>query len=138
MQILVDTREQKPYQFENSKNVALETGDYTCENINSAIERKTKPDFLKSITQDRERFEQECRRAKEFDRPMVILVEAPREDFEQGNYKSEAHPNSVIGTIEAWEDSYNIEFIFEKDREMAKRRAKALLKSWSGETKFDL
>lgn len=137
MKILVDTRERKPYQFENIEEVALETGDYTCENINTAIERKTKPDFLKSITQDRERFKKECRRAKEFDRPMVILVEAPKEDFEEGDYKSEAHPNSVIGTIESWQESYNIEFIFEKNREKAKKRAKALLKSWSDEIKFE-
>lgn len=137
MKILVDTRERKPYQFENSEQVALETGDYTCESVNTAIERKSKPDFLKSITQDRERFEEECRRAKEFNKPMVILVEAPREDFEEGNYKSEAHPNSVIGTIESWSERYNIEFIFEKNRETAKKRAKSLLKSWSDETNFE-
>lgn len=136
MKVLVDSREQKPYSFKESETVTLETGDYTLQEVDTAIERKTKSDFLQSITQERERFERECRRADDFEKPMIILVEAPREDFEKGVYHSAAHPNAVIGTIETWEECYNIEFVFENGRRKANQRATAILKAWAGESKF--
>ena len=44
--ILVDTREQKPWDFADSETATLETGDYTTEGVSGAIERKTANDFL--------------------------------------------------------------------------------------------
>jgi len=135
--VVVDTREQKPWDFTDCETATLETGDYTVEGVNAAIERKTASDFLSSITHDRERFERECERASSFENPMVVLVEERRETFENGEYRQNVHPNSVVGTVEAWEERYNVRFVFEKDRETARRRAKAILKRWANGPQFD-
>ena len=132
--ILVDTREQRPYDFADSVTATLETGDYTTEGVNAAIERKTPSDFLNSITHDRDRFEAECERAEAFDKEMIILVEAPRSYFEEGEYHRDVHPNSVIGTVDAWSDRYNVRFVFAKNRQTARQFAKETLQRWQGGT----
>ncbi|QPV61224.1 hypothetical protein I7X12_10605 [Halosimplex litoreum] len=130
--VVVDTREQKPWDFADSETATLETGDYTVEGVSGAIERKSASDFLSSITHDRERFEAECERAESFEKPMVVLVEERWETFESGQYRQNVHPNAVAGTVEAWEERYNIRFVFEENRQTAKERAKSILKRWKG------
>jgi len=136
MKVLIDSREQKPYSFEESEVVTLETGDYTCRDVDTAIERKSKSDFVASLTQRREQFQAACERASQFSKPMVILVEAPYEDFANGDYFSNAHPNAITGTIDSWADAYNIEFRFCESRDAAERVARYLLKSWSEESEY--
>ena len=91
--ILVDRREQKPWLFENypvdTKEVTLETGDYTiaelCEYNDEydtyvpslAVERKSGPDLLQSITHGHDRFRREIVRAEDWDEPLQIYVEEP-------------------------------------------------------------
>lgn len=136
-EIIVDTREQNPWKFDTTETATLQTGDYTVEGVSGAIERKTASDFLASITHDRERFEAECRRAESFEKPMVVLVEEPWQTFENGEYRRNVHPNAVAGTVEAWEERYNVRFVFEESRQTAKRRAKAILKRWANDPQFD-
>lgn len=120
--IIRDTREKKPYGF-GDYNVSttdepLKTGDYTVEGFEGAfvVERKTKSDFLQSITHERDRFEAEFERASELDHPMTVMVESPRIHFERGYYYPDVSSSSVIGTIDAWSDRYNAEFVFAADR----------------------
>src|SRR5690606_24845981 len=56
--ILVDTREQKPLRFENSKTQKLLFGDYTLSGENytyTYIDRKSEEDFKSTITRDYDR-----------------------------------------------------------------------------------
>lgn len=135
-QVVVDTREQRPYRFTDypvsTTDRALETGDYSLEGYETrfAVERKSKGDFLKSVTHDRGRFEAELERASTFDVPMAIVVEAPWSVFENNEYERDVSPNSIIGTRESWAIRYNIEWYFEADRSAAQRKTLELLSEW--------
>ena len=59
LRIIVDTREQKPYQFGiHSEHVKLDTGDYSVKNYEAlvAVERKSLEDLFRCLTTDRMRF----------------------------------------------------------------------------------
>lgn len=137
VKVIVDTREKKPWEFDSAEveSGALETGDYSVEGVSGAIERKTADDFLNSITWDRDRFEKECRRASEFDEEMVIIVEEPWEYFANEEYYNDVHPNSIEGTVESWEECYNVRFQFEINRWVAQREAEEILREWESKNR---
>lgn len=131
LRIYVDSREQKPYKFTRypveTAERRLKTGDYCVaedgremgENgfdAHYAIERKTSDDFLKSITWDRDRFEDELARADSMAHRMPIIVERPFAYFEDNRYRKDVHPNSVIATIETHPEAHNVGYFFQRDR----------------------
>lgn len=125
--ILIDTREQLPYSFSHPdieiKYTGLKTGDYSIEGFESngvAIERKSLSDLVGSLTQGRARFHRECRRLMEFDSACVV-VEADWSDIVNHHYTSQAHPNSIIGSIIAIEIDWGIPFYFLSNRENAQK-----------------
>ena len=89
--VLVDTREQLPWRLvENhpnwvgeEKRVALKAGDYSVEGMQDllALERKSLPDAIRSVTADRARFIASCARLQGL-RWKAIVIEA-----------TDAHPN---------------------------------------------
>jgi len=108
---IVDTREQLPYELNNSRfsitRAALPAGDYSLVGyeVRCAIERKSLADFLGSITAGRERFHRELERLRSYDLA-ALVIEASWEDIELGNYPlvhgrpcSAVHPNAVAGTL---------------------------------------
>lgn len=146
--ILRDNREQKPWAFSDQpasvSDATISTGDYTlaefCEHDdeldtyqpNFAIERKSGPDFISSITADRQRFRSELERAAEWEEPMPVLIEHPMTTFKRGldfmKYRNVSWA-SVKGTVDSWQRHYNVEFIFTGGRQEAQRRAFELLSS---------
>ena len=130
LDILVDTREQKPYGFNRydvtTHDQKLLTGDYALKGdgeFNSetfepafAVERKNPDDFLNSITWERDRFEDELRRADSFDSRMPVIIEAPWEYFMQDRHFRDVHPNSIKGTVQKHPNQYNAEYFFTRDR----------------------
>ena len=84
--IIVDTREQKPYRFDQFEVTvkALATGDYSLAGLENqvAIERKTKNDAYSSIGRARARFERELERLARL-RYAAIVIEASLTDFLQ-------------------------------------------------------
>ena len=64
--VLVDTREKRPLVFSHLDAVpcTLQTGDYSIKGYETdfAVERKSIPDLVRSLTHDRERFEKELQR----------------------------------------------------------------------------
>ena len=79
MEILIDTREQTPLKFSNSKSHKLDFGDYTAsgEYYNKTyIDRKSETDFKSTMTVGFERFKKELERAKKFDSFMYIVTES--------------------------------------------------------------
>lgn len=131
--IVRDTREKKPYNFRRTDctDEALTTGDYTVEGFEDtfAIERKSLPDFLKSITWERDRFKREIKRGDEL-LAFTVVIEAPLSDITNWNYDREVHPNSVLGTVENWSAYHNVEFHWGGDRQGAKDFTFDTLESW--------
>lgn len=123
-EIVVDTREQRPYKFQvPTVTKKLDVGDYSFvggEEI-AVIERKTLDDAYGTFFSDnRTRFYAELDRAKKLNR-FVILIEARPKIFCDpmliGRRISE---NAVRGTVAEWEAEYpNLEFVFVDSREKA-------------------
>lgn len=138
--ILVDTREQKPWEFDDYavelRRETLRTADYTLEEFcdydeendtylpRFGVERKSGQDFLQSITHRRNNFEDEVQRAGDWDAPLSVIIEEPYSTFQNNlgfmQYRDVA-PSHVSGTVEKWERWYNVEFKFVASRSSAQQ-----------------
>jgi ERCC4-type nuclease len=163
--ILRDTREQHPWEFEEfsveTQDVTLATGDYAvpahCSHDDEsathhpqyAIERKSAPDFLNSLTWDRDRFKRELQRAAQWRRPLPVVVETSWHSLLRNRgcmAQRDIHPSQVSGTVGAWAKYYNVAFHFTETRRQAEHCAFLLLVrhklvrrldlgSWAGTTR---
>jgi ERCC4-type nuclease len=139
--VLVDTREREPFPlYLNHPNwiggeqrVALKTGDYTVEGMESllCLERKSLADLVACTVTCRRRFLAGCGRLARF-RWKAILIEATLEDikggFEVFDIPSAVHPNSVCGTLDAIEAKFGIPVIYTSTvRDLAAERAASWL-----------
>ena len=139
--VLVDTREREPFPLlENHPNwiggerrVALKTGDYTVEGMESflCLERKSLADLVACTVTYRRRFLAACGRLARFPWK-AILVEARLEDIKGGfdvfDIPSEVHPNAVCGTLDAIEAKFSIPVIYASaNRALATERAASWL-----------
>lgn len=123
--IVVDSREQRAYTFENMPPMArdrakllavpticcgLPTGDYSIEGYENrvAVERKSLQDLYGTLGQGRERFEREFERLNVMDYAAVVIeatwqeIARPREHVGEG-WRSQMDPRSVYETIVAWQ-----------------------------------
>ncbi len=106
MEIIVDTREQRPWTFEGERpaftltRAKLESGDYSVAGFERriAIERKSIDDFCGTVLNDRPRFYAELERLRAYDFRAVI-VEASVREIMAGRYTSMASPASVLGFV---------------------------------------
>lgn len=139
--ILRDNREQLPWEFDDFdvsvKDVTINTGDYTlaefCDHDKRndtyhpryAVERKGGEDFIQSITYSRDRFEEEIKRASDWDSPLLVLIEEPETTFRRMRGFMEHHPKivpkQIFGTIDSWERYYNVKFKFTGTRGRAQQ-----------------
>lgn len=150
LDVLVDSREQKPWTFQGypvtTREVTLRTGDYTLAELcdydpevdtyhpQYAVERKSGKDFLGSMTHRREAFKAEIKRAADWPEAMEVLVETPWETFADERdfmrYR-DVHPNQIKGSKDSWEKWYNVEFTFCRDRAAAEQEAFDTLLGWA-------
>ena len=129
--IIIDTREQEPYIFDDSiiqVKQALAAGDYSLEGFENkvAVERKSLQDFIGTIIKGRKRFYKELNKLKTYDAACVV-VEANYRDIICGSYRSEANPNSIIGTIATIIIDFGVPIYFCSDRQAAGRFTKEFL-----------
>ena len=135
--ILIDSREQRPWRFakSNTVNGALPYGDYSVVGLEHliAIERKSLPDLLGSLTQGRDRFETELKRARSLHK-FFIIVECRPEDLlvESFGDLSRAHPRSIWGTICVWSTRYH-PILFGGNREQSAALAEGILAGYAAE-----
>lgn len=157
MIIAVDTSEQLPYRFEGIKSeepyvverVSLDTGDYQTtrdEKIKSAkefrvmgneeacvIERKSLTDLYGTLTRGRERFERELLRMTNFGYA-AIVIEASWEMISNPNahmqYPTQANPRSIIASLLAYSQRYNVHLFALPGRESAERFAFRIMERW--------
>jgi DNA excision repair protein ERCC-4 len=130
--IVVDSREQEPYVFDPERVTivrrALPAGDYSLDGHETAIaaERKSIDDYVASIVRNRDRFVRELRLLSEYE-VACIVVEASLEDVLAHRYRSDAHPNAVLGATLSIIVDRNVPVFFCGDRQIARRFVEGLL-----------
>ena len=131
--IKIDSREQRPYQFEIPSQVgALKCGDYSILGLEDciSIERKSINDLVSSLTSERERFKRMLYRGKSLDH-RALIVEASLADIINGNYYSDTNPKSVIESLVAFSIRYNLPVWLAGSREQGQRLTQSLLEKYS-------
>lgn len=117
MTILVDTREQRPYEYPGAVTRTLRSGDYSIEGMEHlvAVERKTKPDAYSSLGRWRDRFERECSRLSGY-QYAAIVVESTLPDFLLPQPFSKVYPQSAMCSLLSWSVKYGLPVFFAGDR----------------------
>ena len=135
MKIVVDTREQRPYEFKSQTiKGTLVTGDYSllgAENL-IAIERKTLPDLISCLCGGRERFERELFRGRALDY-FAIVIECSLTDIVSGDYRSKMPPKSAIQSLLAFSVRYRLPVFFVENRDYGSRVVESLLLKYARE-----
>lgn len=137
MEILVDTREQTPFLFQTpfykkqgvqTTKATLQTGDYSLAAYEDliAIERKSLPDLIACLGNERDRFERELQRAVALQH-FAVIVEASYTDIKNGYYNSLLNPHAACQSIAAFQIRYGIPFLFCDTRPAAEYQCWSLL-----------
>ena len=116
--ILIDTREQQPYQFTqgniDTQVDTLPISDYSLLGFTDrvAVERKILDDLVGCLKgKSRDRFERELQKGRYLDL-FVVVVEASMNDIRSHTYRSNMKPHSVLQSIIAFQIRYGTSFIF--------------------------
>lgn len=139
--IVVDTREQLPYAFDESKCLTirgtLSAGDYSLVGLEAsvAVERKSLDDFVGTVIRGRGRFERELGRLVGYTFA-AIVVEATPEDVVLHHYRAcGVHPNSVLGSAYAIHVDFGVPVLWCGDRAHAALVTQGLLlRAWKRES----
>ena len=128
MKIIIDTREQTPFQFERfreqyhveTERGSLASGDYSLAGFESlvAVERKELGDLIGCLSHDRERFTRELERLRGYDSP-AIVVETPFSYIQGGRYRSKMNPDAAVQSLYSIMQEYRIPIFFAPDRHAA-------------------
>lgn len=134
---MVDTREQDSYGplFRTPYVVqGLSEGDYSVIGLENriAIERKSLPELISSLTHDRIPFEKELSKAKSYDR-FYVVCECTPDDILQHSYRSDAHPHGNLGEHPRFHVRHDTPFLFLHNREIAARAVESLLCKYARE-----
>lgn len=143
--IAIDTREQAPFRFTNTRErlivkteiATLRTGDYSLIGFEDqlTIERKSRGDFLGSITAGRDRLEAEFERLNQMSFA-AILIEAPwrscvESDDEGFVVGTRITAKCVNKTFLSWMVRFpRVHWIWSEDRRHAEMQAFAILEKW--------
>lgn len=138
MQIIVDSREQKPFPFVGKYYVdtvtipgALQVGDYSLAGLEShiAIERKSLADLVQCLGRDRDRFEREILRGRglEF---FAVVCEGSWRDIANGNYRSQLNSHSAAQSVASFMARHKCPFFFSESRKAAEYITWSLLRQY--------
>jgi len=118
--VVIDSQEHMGYRFERFTNwfagavhKRLLIGDYTILGLEDEviIERKTLPDLVKSIIQERKGFIEKCERLSAF-RKKGLVIEGSLSSLKTPYEDSQAHPNAVLGSLLAAQERWGISVHF--------------------------
>ena len=139
--IIQDTREQRPWRFPKVTQYdgtvydievvrrKLGAGDYSLEGFEDqiAVERKSVPDFVQSVTRSRERFTRELGLLKDM-RLGCVVVEGDLSEILDGAFPGSVAPATVVThVLSIWRKGVPV--LFSTDAPSAARTALALLLS---------
>lgn len=140
--VIIDTREQTPFEFKLSEVSKLDTGDYSVKGFENefAIERKAVGDAVNSVISDRERFENEMVRASKL-KYFAIIIEGMPEDLRKHVRVGAKYHHiplglmigqckSVVNTYIHWTIKHKIHVFFCKNRKEANALAEDLLMTY--------
>lgn len=130
--VLVDTREQKPYEWQEALCVrqTLAVGDYSILGHDTlvGVERKSFEDFYGCLTRGRRRFEACLQRLSAIRYPLVVIeadMHALLQPFTYaaGGYthRSLLPPLVAQNSLLSWQAKYRVPFLLCGDRERAAR-----------------
>lgn len=141
MNIVIDSREQKPYRkwrhFDNGASVifqGLQVGDYSIEGFEDqiAIERKTLDDLLGSLSSGRDRFERELNRASAMPY-FALVIECSLKDIGKSRYRSAMLPKAVFQSLMAFSVRYRLPIFFAGSRLYGQIMVESLLLKFARE-----
>jgi hypothetical protein len=116
----------------------LTCGDYSAAGLTHlvAVERKSLPDLLQSLTHERDRFERELAKARALLR-FYVVIEANAGDILAGRFngKSQANPRAVWESICCFSVRY-APFVFAGDRHVGARLTESLLLKFCRESRL--
>lgn len=148
MKVIIDTREQQPWHFDNTERRTLETGDYTTESIMQyeketskkllRIERKASTlEIAQNLGSDFKRFEKCIQRLSEYDRAILIvefsfneLVRFPKRQRVYVPKRVRMRGGFMKKQMEYLQNAYGIEIIYTKNKEEANDVAYNILKEY--------
>ena len=145
LQIVVDSREQAPFRFDESiysntviVDGSLQSGDYSLLGLENfiAIERKSLPDLVQCLGRDRERFERELVRGRGL-QFFAVVCEGSWRDIANGNYKSKLSSHSASQSVAAFMARHNCPFFFAGSRRAAEYITWSLLKQFAQGKKYE-
>jgi len=115
--IIIDTREQHPYDFPRMIVQTLKTGDYSVKGYEDqiAVERKTKPDAYHSLGQGRERFQNEFIRLSQL-KFAAVVVETSIPEFLNPPPFTKMDPHAAINSLISWMVKYKVCVVWAGDR----------------------
>lgn len=117
MKMIVDTREQRPLDFSKYPCEitpgGLYVGDYALAGLerNAAIERKSLPDLVASLSAERDRFERELQRGAGLE-CFAVVIEASMQDVRDHAYRSQMKPHAVLQSVLAFQVRYRCPFVW--------------------------
>ena len=115
--IIIDTREQRPYTFQNIKPEppemiiqGLTTGDYSVAGLEDRIcvERKSINDFLGSVGCNRKRFEKEFQRMANMQYAALVLEFDFKTLFLNPPARSKMNIKAAFRTVKSWSIKYGV------------------------------
>jgi hypothetical protein len=126
---IVDSREQLPLDLSPLQVVpgTLAAGDYSICGLEQhiAIERKSLPDLIGCVGQERERFDREIQRLLGYS-TRAVVVEAPWGALELGGWRGKVTPAAATGSVLGWIAS-GVPFLFAGHRDAAARAVSRML-----------
>ena len=151
VEVLVDTREQQPLEFNKSKILKLDFGDYTLGGTNFSntfVDRKSAGDFLSTFGGQVDRFRREMQRCLELDSYMYIVVEKSINAIEKENIFAKGRRATKLGWVFSnlisvqHEFAGNCQFVFTNSREHSEKIIPKLLylgkKLWNVDVQYFL
>ena len=133
--IVTDTREQKPL-WTDTKQHKLDFGDYSLINHEPyfAIERKSLPDLLQTLTSGHKRFKEELLRAKSA-RYFAIVVDGTYMQMRNKEYPNAFRSKwtkgkTIVDIANTLRIKYGVQIIFTTGRVESKRVIKDLMASY--------
>lgn len=138
MHIVIDNREQCPFQFEGDAYPltrvdfgTLLTGDYSLHGMTDrvGIERKSLADLVTCLGRERDRFERELKRARGLE-CFVVVCEGSWLELLQGRYNSKLKPLSAVQSVAAFMARFGIPFFFAETRRAAEYLTWSILRQY--------
>ena len=126
MRVVVDSREQDGYRFDNAPLYAntvvergcLQTADYSLAGLTDkvGIERKSLQDAVQSLGRERDRFARELERARGLD-CFALVIEADFASLAHHDYRGQLNAHAAVQSLAAFVARWRLPVIFAGSRE---------------------